>query len=262
MLEIKNLKVIFNENTVNEKIALDSINLTINDGDFITVIGSNGAGKSTLLNSIAGSIEVYEGRIMNNGKDITYMKEHRRARFIGRLFQDPLKGTAPHMTIEENLGLAYSRGKSIRFGFGVRKKDHKLFKQACEQLGLGLENRLKSEVGLLSGGQRQALTLLMATLKTPELLLLDEHTAALDPKTSRQILEITKNIVEKDKITTLMITHNIQNAMEYGNKTLVMAGGSIIKVLEGDERKGMTIQDIMKLYAATDEMLSDRSLLS
>lgn len=262
MLEVKNLKVVFDKNTINEKTALEGINLVLNKGDFVTVIGSNGAGKSTLLNSIAGSIEVEEGSILNNGKDITYMPEHRRARFIGRLFQDPIKGTAPHMTIEENLGLAYSRGKSIRFGFGVRKKDRRLFQEVCAELGLGLENRLKSEVGLLSGGQRQALTLLMATLETPELLLLDEHTAALDPKTSRQILEITKKIVEKDKIPTLMITHNIQNAMEYGNKTLVMAGGSIIKVLEGEERRYMTVQDIMKLYASTDEVLSDRSLLS
>lgn len=261
MLEIKDLRVIFNEGTVNEKLALDNINLKIEDGDFITIIGSNGAGKSTLLNSIAGDIEVNAGRIYNNSKDITYEKLHKRARYIGRLYQDPLKGTAPHMTIEENLGLAFSRGKKMRFGFAVRKQDHKFFKEACKRLGLGLENRLKNPVGLLSGGQRQALTLLMATLEVPELLLLDEHTAALDPKTAKQILEITKDIVEKNKISTLMITHNIQNALEYGNKTLVMNQGRIIKVLEGEERKNITIEDIMALYSNSGEVLSDRAIL-
>ncbi|MDO4789180.1 MAG: ATP-binding cassette domain-containing protein [Johnsonella sp.] len=261
MLEIKDLRVVFNKNTVNEKIALDGLNLRLEEGDFVTVIGSNGAGKSTLLNAIAGDIEIESGSIYNNHVDITRMKEYKRAKFIGRLFQDPLKGTAPHMTIEENLGLAYSRGKKIRFGLGVRKSDRKFFKESCARLNLGLEQRLKSEVGLLSGGQRQALTLLMATLETPELLLLDEHTAALDPKTSRQILEITKKIVESNGITTLMITHNIQNAMEYGNKTLVMAGGKILKILEGEERRNMTINDIMALYSSSGESLSDRAIL-
>ena len=222
MLEIKDLNVIFNKDTVNEKHALCDLSLKLEDGDFVTVIGSNGAGKSTLLNSIAGNIDVDSGRIYNNGRDITYEKEYKRARYIGRLYQDPLKGTAPHMTIEENLGLAFSRGKRMRLGFGVRKSDRVYFKEVCKKLGLGLETRLTSEVGLLSGGQRQALTLLMATLETPELLLLDEHTAALDPKTSHQIMEITREIVEKNHITTLMITHNIPNALEYGNKTLVM----------------------------------------
>ena len=261
MLEIKNLRVIFNEGTVNEKIALDNINLKLEDGDFVTIIGSNGAGKSTLLNSIAGDIEVESGRIYNNSRDITYEKLHKRARYIGRLYQDPLKGTAPNMTIEENLGLAFSRGKKMRFGFAVRKEDHKFFKEVCSKLGLGLEDRLKNPVGLLSGGQRQALTLLMATLEAPELLLLDEHTAALDPKTAKQILEITKEIVEKNNITTLMITHNIQNALEYGNKTLVMNRGKIIKILEGEERKNIKIEDIMNLYSNSGESLSDRAIL-
>ena len=261
MLEIKNLRVIFNEGTVNEKIALDNINLKLEDGDFVTIIGSNGAGKSTLLNSIAGDIEVESGRIYNNLRDITYEKLHKRARYIGRLYQDPLKGTAPNMTIEENLGLAFSRGKKMRFGFAVRKEDHKFFKEVCAKLGLGLEDRLKNPVGLLSGGQRQALTLLMATLEAPELLLLDEHTAALDPKTAKQILEITKEIVEKNNITTLMITHNIQNALEYGNKTLVMNRGKIIKILEGEERKNIKIEDIMNLYSNSGESLSDRAIL-
>ena len=261
MLEIKNLRVIFNEGTVNEKIALDNIKLKLEDGDFVTIIGSNGAGKSTLLNSIAGDIEVESGRIYNNSRDITYEKLHKRARYIGRLYQDPLKGTAPNMTIEENLGLAFSRGKKMRFGFAVRKEDHKFFKEVCAKLGLGLEDRLKNPVGLLSGGQRQALTLLMATLEAPELLLLDEHTAALDPKTAKQILEITKEIVEKNNITTLMITHNIQNALEYGNKTLVMNRGKIIKILEGEERKNIKIEDIMNLYSNSGESLSDRAIL-
>ena len=261
MLSIKDLRVVFNKGTNNEKIALDGIDLELSDGDFVTVIGSNGAGKSTLLNAIAGNIEIESGSIINNGVDISYMKEYRRARFIGRLYQDPLKGTAPHMTIEENLGLAYSRGKRLRFGFGVRKSDRQFFKSACARLNLGLEHRLKSEVGLLSGGQRQALTLLMATLEVPELLLLDEHTAALDPKTSEQIMKITREIVESNRITTLMITHNIQNALEYGNKTLVMSGGKILTILK-EERKDMDISDIMKLYAANHDSLSDKFILS
>ena len=261
MLEIKDLNVIFNKDTVNEKHALCDLSLKLEDGDFVTVIGSNGAGKSTLLNSIAGNIDVDSGRIYNNGRDITYEKEY-RARYIGRLYQDPLKGTAPHMTIEENLGLAFSRGKRMRLGFGVRKSDRVYFKEVCKKLGLGLETRLTSEVGLLSGGQRQALTLLMATLETPELLLLDEHTAALDPETSHQIMEITREIVEKNHITTLMITHNIPNALEYGNKTLVMNKGSILTILSGEERKKMGVQDIMNLYSTTEEGLSDRMILS
>ena len=261
MLSIKDLRVVFNKGTNNEKVALDGIDLELEDGDFVTVIGSNGAGKSTLLNAIAGNIEIESGSIINNGVDISYMKEYRRARFIGRLYQDPLKGTAPHMTIEENLGLAYSRGKRLRFGFGVRKSDRQFFKSACARLNLGLEHRLKSEVGLLSGGQRQALTLLMATLEVPELLLLDEHTAALDPKTSEQIMKITREIVESNRITTLMITHNIQNALEYGNKTLVMSGGKILTILK-EERKDMDISDIMKLYAANHDSLSDKFILS
>ena len=259
MLEIKNVNVIFNKDTVNEKKALRDLNLKLNDGDF--VIGSNGAGKSTMLNAIAGNIEVESGRIYNNGLDITYMKEHKRARFIGRLYQDPLKGTAPHMTIEENMGLAYSRGKKVRFGLGVRRSDREYFKSVCTKLGLGLEHRLKNEVGGLSGGQRQALTLLMATMETPELLLLDEHTAALDPKTSKKIMEITDRIVTENNITTLMITHNIKDALHFGNKTIVMNNGSILKVLEGDMRKNMTVSDIMELYSGTDAVLTDKMIL-
>lgn len=261
MLEIKNLEVIFNKNTVNEKVALKNIHFTLEEGDFVTVIGSNGAGKSTLLGAIAGSVEVEQGQILNNGQDITYMKEYRRSRFIGRLFQDPLKGTAPNMTIEENLGLAYSRGKRMRFGLGVRREDRKLFRDACAGLHLGLEHRLKQPVGLLSGGQRQALTLLMATLETPELLLLDEHTAALDPKTSRKIMEITERIIQQHHITTLMITHNISDALYFGNRTLVMNGGEILTVLEGRQREEMEISDVMALYSKTDGILPDKMVL-
>ncbi len=261
MLEIKNVNVIFNKDTVNEKRALRDLSLILNDGDFATVIGSNGAGKSTMLNVIAGNIEVESGKIYNNGLDITYMKEHKRARFIGRLYQDPLKGTAPHMTIEENMGLAYSRGKRVRFGLGVRRSDREYFKSVCAKLGLGLEHRLKNEVGGLSGGQRQALTLLMATMETPELLLLDEHTAALDPKTSKKIMEITDRIVSENHITTLMITNNIRDALDYGNKTIFMNNGGILTILEGEERKSMTVSDVMKLYSGTDAILSDKMIL-
>ena len=261
MLLLENVNITFNANTVNERKALQDINLCINDGDFVTVIGSNGAGKSTLMNAVSGAYETDSGRIFLDGKDITNKKEHQRAKFIGRLFQDPLRGTAPNMTIEENLGLAYSRGKRRSLSLGIKKKDIAIFKEKLKALDLGLEDRLKTPVGLLSGGQRQALTLLMATIVTPKLLLLDEHTAALDPKTANKVLELTERIVKTDKITTLMITHNIANALEYGNKTIVMSQGKIILILEGEERKNMTVEKLMKLYSdnADDEM-SDKML--
>ncbi|NCB33805.1 MAG: ATP-binding cassette domain-containing protein [Erysipelotrichia bacterium] len=261
MLEISHLTVTFNQGTVNEKKAIDDLSFTLNDSDFVTIIGSNGAGKSTLLGAIAGNVEVSSGTILNNGFDMTHEAEHKRAQYIGRLYQDPLKGTAPHMTIEENLELAYSRGRRMRLGLGSRKEDEKLFVKACAKLGLGLEDRMKSEVGLLSGGQRQALTLLMATLQTPELLLLDEHTAALDPVTSDKIMGITQNIVKEHGITTLMVTHNVENALRYGNKTLVMSQGKILKILEKEERKNMTITDVMKLYNSAGDSLSDTAVL-
>ena len=245
MLEIKNVNVIFNKDTVNEKKALRDLNLKLNDGDFVTVIGSNGAGKSTMLNAIAGNIEVESGRIYNNGLDITYMKEHKRARFIGRLYQDPLKGTAPHMTIEENMGLAYSRGKKVRFGLGVRRSDRDYFKSVCTKLGLGLEHRLKNEVGGLSGGQRQALTLLMATMETPELLLLDEHTAALDPKTADLIMELTDKVVKEKKLTAIMVTHNLRYAVEYGNRLLMMHQGKAVIDKAKEEKAKITVDDIL-----------------
>ena len=261
MLKLENVNITFNANTVNERKALQNINLTVNEGDFITVIGSNGSGKSTLMNAVSGSYEIDSGRIFLDGKDISNKKEHQRAKFIGRLFQDPLRGTAPNMTIEENLGLAYSRGKRRSLSLGIKKKDIAFFKEKLKSLDLGLEDRLKTPVGLLSGGQRQALTLLMATIVTPKLLLLDEHTAALDPKTAQKVMKLTDRIVKNDKITTLMITHNVSNALEYGNKTIVMNQGKIILVLEGEERKNMTVEKLMKLYSDTaDDVKSDKML--
>ena len=244
--------------------ALKGIDLEIHKGEVVSLIGSNGAGKSTLLNSIAGNIDVDSGRIYNNGRDITYEKEYKRARYIGRLYQDPLKGTAPHMTIEENLGLAFSRGKRMRLGFGVRKSDRVYFKEVCKKLGLGLETRLTSEVGLLSGGQRQALTLLMATLETPELLLLDEHTAALDPKTAAKVLELTQQIVAEDQLTTLMITHNMKDALRYGNRLIMLHEGRILFDVPQEKKEGLTTRDLLSMFeqAAGSELASDSLLLS
>lgn len=252
MLDIKNLSLTFNSGTINEKKALKNVSLHLDEGDFVTIIGSNGAGKSTLLNLISGTYESDQGSIMLDGEDITFMKEHKRAKLIGRLFQDPMKGTAPHMSIEENLGLAYCRGRDYRlFALGIQKKDHAFFKEALAALGLGLEERMKTNVGLLSGGQRQALTLLMTTIVTPKLLLLDEHTAALDPKTSEKMMEITEKIVQKNNLTTMMITHNISDALAYGNKTIVMNDGKIVMILEGEERKNMTVEKLIALYSST-----------
>lgn len=262
MLKIEQVNITFNKNTVNERRALQDVNLTLESGDFVTVIGSNGAGKSTLLNVISGTYEADSGKVLLDGKDITYLKEHKRARKIGRLFQDPLKGTAPHMTIEENLGLAYSRGKKRGFSMGVKKSDEEFFREKLRELNLGLEDRLKTPMGLLSGGQRQAVTLLMATIVTPALLLLDEHTAALDPKTAEQVMRLTDEIVKEHKITTLMITHNIKNALEYGNKTLVMSQGRALMMLEGEERANMTVEKLMELYSSTaEDSFSDKMIL-
>lgn len=262
MLELKNVNITFNAGTVNERKALSDFNLTLNKGDFVTVIGSNGAGKSTLLNCICGSYKTDSGTILIDGKNVTSLPEYKRARYIGRLFQDPLKGTAPHMTIEENLGLAYSRGKHRSLAAGINKKDCELFREKLRELDLGLEDRLKTPVGLLSGGQRQAITLLMATIVTPSLLLLDEHTAALDPKTADKVMEITDKIVTENNITTLMITHNIKNALEYGNKTIVLSQGRLLMQIEGEERRGMTVEKLMKLYSSNaEDALSDKMIL-
>lgn len=262
MLKIEHVNITFNKNTVNERQALQDVSLTLESGDFVTVIGSNGAGKSTLLNVISGTYEADSGKVLLDGKNITYLKEHKRARKIGRLFQDPLKGTAPHMTIEENLGLAYSRGKKRGFSLGVKKSDEEFFREKLRELNLGLEDRLKTPMGLLSGGQRQAVTLLMATIVTPALLLLDEHTAALDPKTAEQVMRLTDEIVKEHQITTLMITHNIKNALEYGNKTLVMSQGKALMMLEGEERANMTVEKLMELYSSTaEDSFSDKMIL-
>ena len=261
MLEVREATVVFNAGTVNEKIALDHVSLTLEAGDFATVIGSNGAGKSTLLGGIAGSLPLSEGQVMLNVQDLTRMKEHRRSHTIGRLFQDPLKGTAPSMTIEENLGLAYSRGKRRSLQLGVSRKDEQFFYELLKSLNLGLETRMKTPAGHLSGGQRQALTLLMATVVTPKLLLLDEHTAALDPRTAESIMALTRQIIERDQITTLMITHNIENALAYGNKTIVMNEGKILHIYQGEERLRLTVEDVMALYASEHAALSDRTIL-
>ena len=262
MLKIEHASITFNKNTVNERKALRDFTYTIDSGDFVTVIGSNGAGKSTLMNAVSGSYSLDRGRIFLDGKNITPLKEYQRARMIGRLFQDPLRGTAPSMTIEENLGLAYSRGKKRSLSIGINKKDVELFRERLAELDLGLEDRMKTPVGLLSGGQRQAITLLMATIVTPKLLLLDEHTAALDPKTAEKVMEITDKIVKENSITTLMITHNIDNALHYGNKTILLSQGSLMLSLSGKEREEMTLDKLLSLYSSNNETLSDSMIIS
>ena len=260
MLELKDVSVIFNEGTVNEKVALSDINLKLNTGDFVTIIGSNGAGKSTLFQAISGAVETKSGSILLNDRDITFEHEYKRSRVIGRLFQDPLKGTAPNMTIEENLHLSNQRGKHFSLSL-MSHRYRDTFKKALKELDLGLEDRLEAKVGLLSGGQRQALTLLMATLVTPELLLLDEHTAALDPKTAEKVLELSKKIVNENNITTLMITHNMEDALKYGNKTMIMKDGKIIALIEGEKREKMTVDELIHLYSTSANEYSDKVLL-
>lgn len=262
MLELKDISVIYGRGTVNQRNALDGVSLKADKGDFITVIGSNGAGKSTLLGAIAGSCPVSGGSIILDGEDITRKPEHKRACSIGRLFQNTLAGTAPGMTVEENLGLAYGRGSRRGLGRCISAQDRRLFKERLETLGLGLENMLDVKVGVLSGGQRQAITLLMATMITPKLLLLDEHTAALDPKTAQQVMNITKQVVQRDNITTLMVTHNIAGALSAGNKTLVLNQGRVLTVLEGEKRAQLTPEGLMSLYGEdAAQALSDRMLL-
>lgn len=262
MLSLENIYLTFNPNTANEKVALNGVSLNLEKGDFVTIIGSNGAGKSTMLNAIAGTFIPDSGKITLDGVDITNMPNHKRAKYMGRLFQDPLKGTAPNMTIEENLALSYGRGTHRGFGIGVRKSDEKFYKDTLSRLGLGLEDRLKTKVGLLSGGQRQALTLLMATIVTPKLLLLDEHTAALDPVTAKKVMDLTNSIVKENNITTMMVTHNISDALTTGNKTILMSGGKIVMVLCGEERKGMTLEKLMKLYSDTaNDSFTDKMIL-
>ncbi|HJC67609.1 MAG: ATP-binding cassette domain-containing protein [Lachnospiraceae bacterium] len=264
MLEIKHISKTFNPGTVNEKQALKDLSLTLKNGDFVTVIGGNGAGKSTLLNAIAGVWLVDEGQILIDGKDVTKLPEFKRAAFLGRVFQDPMNGTAATMGIEENLALAFRRGDKRGLRQGINNSERKLYRDLLAGLGLGLEDRLTSKVGLLSGGQRQALTLLMATLKKPKLLLLDEHTAALDPKTAAKVLDTTETIVNRDHLTTLMITHNMRDAIQIGNRLIMMNNGRIIYDVEGEEKKRLTVEDLLKKFAqeSGEELANDRMMLS
>ena len=249
MLRLKNIRKVFNEGTVNEKVALDGVTLTVADGEFATIVGSNGAGKSTLFNCIGGSFFADEGSIYLDDRNITYVPEHKRAVEIGRLFQDPMKGTAPHMTIEENLSLAYLRAGQKKSIFSrPSNADREMFRERLSLLHMGLEDRMKQPVGLLSGGQRQALTLLMATLVPPKILLLDEHTAALDPATAKKVLDITVDIVERTGTATMMITHDMNAALRLGTRTIMMDDGKVILDISGDERKNMTIDDLLNLY--------------
>lgn len=266
MLIMKNVSKTFNPGTVNEKTALSNLNLTLKKGDFATIVGSNGAGKSTMFNAITGAFFVDRGLILLDGEDITYQKEHVRSKVIGHLFQDPLKGTAPHMTIEENMALAFLRSSTSQNAYFSRitGKDKAKFREQLALLDMGLEDRMKQPVGLLSGGQRQALTLLMATFVTPKILLLDEHTAALDPATAEKVLTLTKEIVAQRDITCLMVTHNMHQALDLGNRTIMMDSGNIVLDIAGEERNGMTVDDLLKQFAinAGKELDNDRILLS
>ena len=263
MLQATNIVKTFNRGTPNEKRALQGVSLTLNDGDFVTVIGSNGAGKSTFLNAIAGVWPVNEGQFVINGKNITYMPEYKRAAFLGRVFQDPMNGTAAAMSIEENLALAMRRGKLRTLMPMITAKERALYKEKLERLGLGLQDRMTSKVGLLSGGQRQALTLLMATLRRPEVLLLDEHTAALDPKTARKVLDLTSEIVSEQKLTALMVTHNMRDAIQTGNRLIMMHEGHIIFDVAGEEKKRLKVEDLLHKFeeAAGEAFANDRMML-
>lgn len=264
MLKITNLRKTFNAGTVNEKVALDGLNLTLNDGDFVTVIGGNGAGKSTMLNAVAGVWKPDYGTVEIDGVNVTNMPEHKRAAFLGRVFQDPMKGTAPDMEIAENLSIASRRGVRRKLVRGVRKRDREEYKELLATLELGLEDRLSCKVGLLSGGQRQAVTLLMATLRRPKLLLLDEHTAALDPKTAAKVLEITNKLVTENNLTTLMITHNMHDAIAYGNRLIMMHEGHIVVDVSGEEKKQLTVSQLLSLFeqASGSAMVDDKVMLS
>ncbi|MBR5341997.1 MAG: ATP-binding cassette domain-containing protein [Erysipelotrichaceae bacterium] len=260
MIEIRNITKLFNEGTVNEKIAIDNLSLTINDGDFICMIGANGSGKSTLLNCLSGSLIPESGNIIMDGKDITLLSQHDRAHEIGHLFQDPLAGTAPHMTMEENLALAAKTGGWLA---RINDKDRAYFKEKLKKLDMDLESKLKMEVGVLSGGMRQALTLIMATINTPKILLLDEHTAALDPQTAEKVLEITAETIEEKNLTCVMITHNMQTAIDMGNRLIMMNNGKIILDLNKEEKEKMSVDDLRDLFRKNAEMEldNDRMLL-
>ena len=263
MLELKNVSKTFNPGTVNEKKALDGLSVTLADGDFVTIVGSNGAGKSTLFNAIAGDFYVDEGSIALDGQDITYLPAHKRSRQIGRLFQDPMRGTAPHMTIEENLALARRRGQKRTLRWGISNAEREEYRKALSTLGLGLESRMSSKVGLLSGGQRQALTLLMATLKRPKVLLLDEHTAALDPKTAENVLHLTQKMVDEQQLTAMMVTHNMRDALHYGNRTVMMHEGRVILDIDRETKSHLQVEDLLMMFekASGSGIVNDRMLL-
>ena len=264
MLKLENIRKTFHAGTVNQKIALDGLSLTLNDGDFVTVIGGNGAGKSTLLNTIAGTFPVDSGSITIDGEDITDLPEQKRARFLGRVFQDPMMGTAADMWIEENMALAAHRGERRGLRWAISPAERENFRQLLSELDLGLEDRLSSKVGLLSGGQRQALTLLMAVMKRPKLLLLDEHTAALDPKTAAKVLALSDRFVEESRLTALMVTHNMKDAIAHGNRLIMMNAGKIVFDISGEEKKRLTVDDLLHAFtlSTAEEFANDRILLS
>lgn len=264
MLKMQNVTKIFSKGGINEKRALSNFSLSLSAGDFVSIIGGNGAGKSTVLNCVAGVYDIDEGKIFLDGEDISSVAEHKRAKYFGRVFQDPLRGTAPSMTVEENLALALSKCKIRGLTRGIKKSDEAYFKERLSQLGLGLEDRLKTNVALLSGGQRQALTLLMAILVKPKVLLLDEHAAALDPVTAKKVMDITNDLVEKNSLCTLMVTHNMKSALSYGNRTIMMNEGNIILDLKGEERNKMTVAGLVELFAKKSggQLDNDRMLLS
>ncbi|MBD8952214.1 MAG: ATP-binding cassette domain-containing protein [Subdoligranulum variabile] len=264
MLEIKNVYKTFNAGTVNEKVALKGLDLTLEDGDFVTVIGGNGAGKSTMLNAVAGVWPIDMGKILIDGQDVTRLSEHQRAKYIGRVFQDPMMGTAATMGIEENLALAARRGVARSLRAGITKKEREEYHELLKTLDLGLEDRMTSKVGLLSGGQRQAVTLLMATLKKPKLLLLDEHTAALDPKTAAKVLALSEKIVQENHLTTLMITHNMKDAIKYGNRLIMMYEGRVIYDVRGEEKANLQVSDLLQRFEQVSDggFANDRMLLS
>ena len=264
MLDLKNIRKTFNSRTVNEKVALSGVNLHLDEGDFVTMIGGNGAGKSTLLNAIAGVWPIDQGSIVLAGEDITKLPEHKRAALLGRVFQDPMMGTAATMQIEENLAIAARRGKKRTLKVGITRDEREEYREKLKVLGLGLESRLTAKVGLLSGGQRQALTLLMATLNAPKLLLLDEHTAALDPKTAAKVLEITESIIAEKHLTAMMVTHNMNDAIRLGNRLIMMDEGRVVVDVSGEEKKHLHKADLLDLFekAAGRELAGDRTLLS
>lgn len=264
MLELRNVTKTFNPGTVNEKVAMNKLSLKVNKGDFITVIGGNGAGKSTLMNAVTGVFGIDSGKITLDGIDITHLAEHKRAKYFGRVFQDPMMGTVPNMEIQENLALAFRRGKLHGLSWGISAKEKSLYREQLSRLGLGLENRMSAKVGLLSGGQRQALTLLMSTLVRPKMLLLDEHTAALDPKTAEKVLTLTNEIIGEDSLTTLMVTHNMQNAIDYGNRLIMMWDGKIILDIGGEDKKKLTVEALLDAFskASGSAFTNDRALLS